>query len=694
MSKMGKEFDLGEDFNFDDEVEESKFKRVKTKVDKSDREKTEKDMGNFRINDEKKTVKVEKTQTIQRIEDANGLDFSDEQVEIITHTGSPLGVIACAGSGKTTVLVSKMIYREIEYKVKPLNMLAITFSADAVYDMKKKYRTLRKEVGIKKRGNAMFKTFHALFLMLLQSIDEYKDVKVDGGNKYKYLLGKYVEGVEEDDRMSVLDQMFSYRGSLINKGISKDGIENAEVLKGENNNTFNMENYKDIMKKYQEYKQLDGVIDFDDMQTLLYAEMVGKDNAEPVKAFQRVWGDGDVYIDEYQDISKIQRDIMDKLIKDFNRKTIIGDDDQSIYRFRGSDPKYILDFQHTYSKAEIKYLSENYRCRENILNEVIPMIETNKHRMDKSIRASKTGGNIEYIKTRGNIEPLITELLSELSGLDQGFYDDIAILVRNNSQRMLITDELIEQDVPVNIHNEKFSLQENKVYNTLLDIVEMIKQEDNALFIKHYKKLFPHLNKQAVNHYLYSEDSWYLDVTEQGMYNIRAEDFKRVQQIYETNNMYNALVHVWMLIKKYYKGLSDRGYGSYTRTEEIVKYMLKISKGYTMNDFLDSEENKYSRIRMWCGSDEALKVRTIHSVKGLEFGSVYIVGVNGDVIPDIRRYERLSNVHGYKSADRYMEEERRLLYVAWTRAKHRLVVSYDPKNPSVFLEELQGSEKE
>src|SRR5699024_12082235 len=121
------------------------------------------------------------------------------------------------------------------------------------------------------------------------------------------------------------------------------------------------------MQRYQEYKDIDGVIDFDDMQTLLYNEIVEEGNKEPVKAFQRVWGEGDIYIDEYQDISKIQRDVMDELVKDFNRLSVIGDDYQAIYSFRGSDPKYILDFKYTYHNAEVKYLSTNYRCAENIL---------------------------------------------------------------------------------------------------------------------------------------------------------------------------------------------------------------------------------------------------------------------------------------------------------------------------------------
>src|SRR5699024_7738338 len=389
-----------------------------------------------------------------------------------------------AGSGKTTVLVSKMVYRELEHNIKPLNMLAITFTADATVDMKEKYKEVRRKTKLKRRGMATFKTFHALFLMLLTSMDEYKNMKVVNGNENKYLLAKYVKGSDEEDKQSVIEQMFSYRGAVINRGISTDGIENAEVFMSETVN-FKIDNYKEIMEKYNDLKTLDGVIDFDDMQTILYDEIVNKENKETVKSFRRVWRNGDVYIDEYQDISKVQRDIMDKLIKNFNRLTVIGDDDQSIYSFRGSDPKYILDFPFTYSRAELKYLSTNYRCGSNILNAVKPVIENNKNRMEKDIKAFNEGGEVKLIKTKGNNAPLIDEIKYELEGLDTSLYEFIAVLVRNNSQRMVLADELLENDVAVNIKNTKFSLQENKFYNTLLDIIEMIKEEDNKMFVTH-----------------------------------------------------------------------------------------------------------------------------------------------------------------------------------------------------------------
>jgi len=679
--------DIDFDFDFEEKTDrkESKFDTLNKVEIETDTEK-DKERDTLGKDESKKEEKVT-NKNILKIEDAMGVSFSEEQKDIIQHTGSPLGVVSGAGSGKTTVLVSKMVYRELEHNIKPLNMLAITFTADATVDMKEKYKEVRRKTKLKRRGMATFKTFHALFLMLLTSMDEYKNMKVVNGNEYKYLLAKYVKGSDEEDKQSVIEQMFSYRGAVINRGISTDGIENAEVFMSETVN-FKIDNYKEIMKKYNDLKTLDGVIDFDDMQTLLYDEIVNKENKEPVKSFRRVWGNGDVYIDEYQDISKVQRDIMDKLIKNFNRLTVIGDDDQSIYSFRGSDPKYILDFPFTYSRAELKYLSTNYRCGSNILNAVKPVIENNKNRMEKDIKAFNEGGEVKLIKTKGNNAPLIDEIKYELEGLDTSLYEFIAVLVRNNSQRMVLADELLENDVAVNIKNTKFSLQENKFYNTLLDIIEMIKEEDNKLFVTHCRKLFPHIRKTKIDFYLYSDENWYEDLVEENKYNVRSTDISLIKKIKETNNMFNAFVGVWKLVRLYYKNLGDRGFGSFKRVEDIMRYVLKISKNFKINDYMEKEEKKYAKLRLWCGSSEALEISTIHSVKGLEYDTVFFVGVDNDIIPNESRYDDMMQKRKFNNANNYIEEERRLFYVAWTRAIHKLVVTYDAEKPSRFISEL------
>lgn len=887
------DIELEDDFLFDG-VESPKKKEENNKEEKEIKEKSKVEkIEEMEIEDEleeyiEETEKIEQetskgTKELNRIKDVMGLDFNKEQEEIITHSNKPLVVLSGAGSGKTTVLVSKMLYREIKDNIKPINMLAITFSKRATDEMQDRYFQARRKMNLKKVALPTFKTFHSLFKMLLSVIDGYKHVKVVSYTNYLYELSKYVKMVDEKQKSVVLESMFNYQSYLINHGLSLDGIENAGVkLKEEHN--FNLENYKTIVSKYLELKEEDGAIDFNDMQAILYKEIVENKNKKPIDAFRRVWGDGDVYVDEYQDVCNIQIKIMDALIKDFNRFTVIGDDDQcwhedslvkttegtvkmkdikvgdkvetmqkgkvkylevthktdvmeketvtiktelgkeitvtydhkcfvyngsietqgkerfilhmnqkkhgvlvydfekgnifpynrykdaykyvtstgesykeiydymglyisvmpaeqikeghhvpivingeqrldkvisvsplsekkkvyhlevaetgilvadgvithnSIYSFRGSNPQFIRDFPFIYENSERKYLSINYRCKENILNPILSSINKNENRVPKNIKAFNSGGEVEIIDTSENDEMYINAVIDELGDdIEEAILDDIAILVRHNSQRMLLSDKLIETGVPINIVNRQFSLQKNKVYNKILDVIYMIKEQDFKLFSQLSRTIFPHIHKKVIQKYQYSHENWYNDLVLENHYAVPNETINSIREIEKTNNMYNLVGYAWKLLRDDYRRMAKAGFGNMETTQEIVKHMLNISKGLTKTEFLELEKKKEMRIDLWEGSDEALRIDTIHSVKGLEFGTVFIYGVDDTVIPNEKYIEGLLRKGSKKDVEEYIEEERRLFYVAWTRAKDRLVVGYNKNRPSRFMSEV------
>lgn len=928
---------------------------------------------------EENKVEKKEREVLEKMEKVLGMTLSEEQLAIIKHTGAPLNVLAGAGSGKTTVLVLKKLFMEMVHGEKPIHMLAITFSARARQEMEERYFGLRRQLKLPKQAMPTFRTFHALFLMLLQSMGKYDRVKVLDFNKYRNQLSSMVVAGEDNEKSRVLDEMFNFKGNLINKGLSKNGIEFAD-LHYEKSSVFKIDNYLRVMEKYEELKAYEGYIDFDDMQTILYEELIEKGNEEPVKAFQRVWGDGSVYIDEYQDISKIQRMIMDVLIKDFNRFTVIGDDDQcweentevntlqgikkirdittndvvetvvngelvfrrvnyvtekmkkktmvvttasgkkiettkdhkffatgidlkedqeyayvsyeqnkgykvgttvclsntlqeikketeqivkvwvltgfslvgkaekfkrylnkwyqqdgkldgkslledvgyrqdmphvcvndmnernvyvvmneyegagveyygldrtiretfksyvearkfaeklckdlevdnvyerylfrggylevlpaiqlfegmkipvkdgnnvvleeivlieesygkkgvyhlevegtgilvaadvvthnSIYSWRGSDPGYIIDFPYHYKQAVRLKLTVNYRCREEILNPILPSISKNQRRVEKDIRAFNSGGQVELLPIKNNIQPLIEALVEELDGYEGIMFKEIAVLVRQNSQRILVADGLIERGIPVNVTHENNSLQNNNFYKSVMDIIQMIKEKNNKLFIRHARKLAPQLGKSLVEKYNYVEETWYDDVCVRGMYHIQDEKVDLIRKIYKTNNMYNAVVYAWKLVSDYYKEITSKGFGSYARVVEIAKYVMTITRGKSIEEYERMEGIKRSRVRLWVGSEEAVRIDTLHSVKGLEYDTVYLVGMDGNMIPSMARYNEFIQEGNIQQAEDYIEEERRLFYVGWTRAKERLVVSYNKENPSMFLGEL------
>lgn len=265
----------------------------------------------------------QENEALGRIEKAMGVEFSDEQRTVIQHSGKPLNVISCAGSGKTTVLVAKMMYRELVGGITPVNMLGITFSSAATSEIEQRYRGTRKKLRLRNTSMPTFKTFHSLFLMILRSIKGYKNHTVVSEGKYMFQLMKMVRSDGARDNHEIYTNIMSHRSSMINHGYSVDGIEGAIFEDVQ----FNVDNYNAIITKYNEMKEQDKVLDFDDMLVFLYKELIENECEEARESFRRVFHD--IYIDEYQDISKVQLDIIDNLIGDESKLVAIGDDDQS-----------------------------------------------------------------------------------------------------------------------------------------------------------------------------------------------------------------------------------------------------------------------------------------------------------------------------------------------------------------------------
>lgn len=264
---------------------------------------------------------------IDDISKSLGVPYSEEQRKIIRHSGKPLNIVSCAGSGKTAVLIAKMLFDQQHNGVQPYNILAITFNTKASEEIKERYIKGARNMNL--RGQPEFKTFHALFLMMLKTVNKYRNVNVlSSTGKYTFKLLDIVRKPSEDsDKSTLLQDMFSFRSKLINNNISITGVDNLEQFEDSEEFSFNIDNYRSVMTKYNQLKEKDNVIDFDDMIRLIYEELVEHKNQQIIDNFQNVYKY--VYIDEYQDISNIQMEIMDILIKDKNKFVSIGDDDQS-----------------------------------------------------------------------------------------------------------------------------------------------------------------------------------------------------------------------------------------------------------------------------------------------------------------------------------------------------------------------------
>lgn len=659
-------------------------------------------------------VNSNKEETLKLIGEAMSREFSDEQLEIITSYGSPENVIACAGAGKTTVSIAKMLYQIIEFDMKPFEILSITFSKKAAQEIEDRYVKASEKLGF--RGySPIFKTFHAYFYSQVRLIPKYRSFTVTSPSEYKYQLSNLVTSYGTTSKSEVFDVYMSIRSALINFGVSIDGIvgvPNSPVFKDSGIDYFN---YVDVVTAYNQEKEDKQQLDFDDMQILLLQELTNAgEESTIIKRFQSAYKM--IILDEYQDISPIQSQIMNLLLSPEQVKSLvaIGDDDQSIYSFRGSNPSYIIDFLMLYPDAERRFISTNYRCGSNIIDSVAPMITNNSHRVDKQLKAFKQGGVVDYIDldTKAGADKVLNMLKSDLlEGSDVG---ETAVLVFHNSQRLILADRLAEQGLPVDVLDSKWLLSRSKIYKELVEIVEMVKEHKGYLFAKHAYKFMPSVKRAGVEAYKNNRKSdWYNDIVLEGRYQLDSDILNAINKIHESENAFTCLYYAWKMLIENYKRLARKGYANLNTVGDLVSYILSLTADsqekhtITWKIFLESEAIKRNNLLTLIGYENAFKINTIHSTKGLEFKKVFLYGLSDkilnseemlDYVTDIATEtpDRLSSIaldidSVLKVVLQYntsVEETRRVFYVGATRAEEELYYCYHGKQPFVLLEEL------
>lgn len=648
---------------------------------------------------------------LNKVENLMGKSFSDEQRKIITHYGKPLNVIACAGAGKTTVSIAHMLMLELVHKVKPSEILSITFSKKASDEISERYMLSRRKLG-QTNYKPTFKTFHALFKMLLEELPYYRGYRVAMANEFKFDLFKVVKSDGYRDKGDIFDTYMNVRSALINKGISPDGVSgfSTEMLA----DNLNVDNYIEVIEAYNELKGAKQSFDFDDMQVLLLQALENGED-ELVTKFQSMYSH--IILDEYQDISPIQESILNQLLSNKQIKGLmaIGDDDQAIYGFRGSAPQYIINFVYNYPSARRYFLSTNYRCKSNILDEVKPCVSSNRMRVDKPLNTFADGGKVTYLDTdtEEGAETFNKMLLDDLSGNIN--VSDIAVLVRFNNQRVILADLLAEQGIPVDVKDERYLLSNNTTYKVLTEVIKMVKENNGYLFKRHYFKFGKHIRKEHVAIYSSRKDTnWYMDAME-GKFGYSQKKLSLLREMHETTNAYDLILLAWKLTRDYYKELGKKGFVNLGFVVSVVYHMLNLTLDVEGNPtisfstFERAESYKRSKLIDFIDSPSTFNIHTMHSVKGLEYRKVYLYGLsegmvskedllesyakdalmeaaNNGMMDEADSLDIISSISDYSSN---VQEERRVFYVACTRAEEELVLCYNGKNPLALLDEMK-----
>ena len=616
------------------------------------------------------------------------LDYlNKEQKEAVLKTEGPLLILAGAGSGKTRVLTTKIAYLIEECGVSPYSILAITFTNKAAQEMKDRVFSL---IGTKAKG-AQISTFHSFGVRILT--DYYDKLGYDKN----FII------MDSDDSLSIVKKILKKK-ELDPKSYNPNGIRNQisscknEMITPDKYSKFALGDYEQVVyETYLEYEKTlkeNNAVDFDDL--LLLPLKLFKEHKDVLEKYQDRFQY--VLIDEYQDTNETQY-MMSKMISEkYKNICCVGDVDQSIYSFRGANYRNILNFEKDYPNATIIKLEQNYRSTTTILDAANDVIKNNKDRKEKVLWSDKGKGDlISYYRAFNGIDEAqyVTREIKKLvnDGIE---YKDIAVLYRTNAQSHTIEEELLKDSVPYRIvggvgfysrkeikdllaylrliYNSKDNISLLRIINvpkrgignkTISNLIEKANREGKSVFdsIDSGKEL---AFKDMINSL--KEQSKTLTITELVD---RILEVTGIKAEYESEKTLDSEIRLENLeeLKTVTRTFEER-----EGLVSLEDFLLEVSLVTDVNEY-DTDPNKVS-------------LMTVHSVKGLEYGYVFIVGLEEGLFPHINSL--LNNNE--------LEEERRLMYVAITRAKEKLYIvnaqnrmlyGQDTANvPSRFIKEI------
>ena len=616
--------------------------------------------------------------------DLSGLN--KEQLEAVKHVDGPMLVLAGAGSGKTRVLTSRIAYL-IENGVSVDNILAITFTNKAAKEMK--------EREIKLIGNdaksIQISTFHSLGLKILK--ENYARL----GYKSNFVI------LDSDDTLTVVKKIMkdlNLNPKFYNARDIRNKISSAKNELMDPSKFSKVEFDSNIIAVYEKYMKkllINNSVDFDDLLTLPIK--LFREYPDVLKYYQDKYKY--VLIDEYQDTNEAQYVFSKMLCNNHKNIFVVGDNDQAIYAFRGANYKNILNFEKDYPDCKVILLEENYRSTQNILDAANSVIKHNKMRKDKNLWCNNdVGSKVKYIKVDSDKEECayVSDKIKELHDNNVN-YENIAILYRTNAQSRLIEEEMLKNGIPYRIVGS-FYFYNRKEIKDLLCYLRLINnhQDDVSLLrvINTPKRGIGDKTIENITNIATEKGISLFDAIESGkelsFKNLILDMEKKCENLTLTE-MVDIVLNDSGIKNEY----SDKSLESEIRLENLEEFK-SITKGYeeeygviSLTDFLN-EVSLVSDISEHQDSDNKVSLMTIHSVKGLEFDNVFIVGMEEGLFP---HYNSINE--GTIAA---IEEERRLCYVAITRAKKNLWMLNAKKRmlfgntqinmPSRFMDEIDS----
>ena len=381
--------------------------------------------------------------------------YNDSQVKAIGHFNGPCLTLAGPGSGKTAVITERTKNLITKYHVNPSNILVITFTKAAALEMKTRFLSLM--------GNGSypvtFGTFHAVYFSILKHAYNYNANNIVREEQKYALMRELVQKhrLEYEDETEFVSSILGEISMVKNTGVSIEHYYSTNCAE----NIF-----RRIYGEYHEYLHQHKLIDFDDM--LVYTYELFRERKDILSAWQRKFQY--ILIDEFQDINKIQFDIVKMLAAPENNLFVVGDDDQSIYRFRGARPELMLHFKDDYPEAEQILLDTNYRSQKEIVEASLRLIGCNKERFQKKIQANQEAGEpVEYAVFKSQREEIAKIIWDIQAHMDRGGrYEDFAILFRTNTQPQMLMEKLLEYNIPFRMKDNVPNLYEHWIAKDII----------------------------------------------------------------------------------------------------------------------------------------------------------------------------------------------------------------------------------
>lgn len=610
-------------------------------------------------------------------------NLNSRQQEAVKVKEASILVIAGAGSGKTKVLTHRITHLIFKKKINPGNILAVTFTNKAAQEMKNRIEFISKDISSSKIMKGLWMgTFHSICARILR-----QEIDVLGYDK-NYVI------YDKSDQLSMIRRCLKaldldskkYSPNIISSIIdkAKNNLEDVEIFE------YNALNYYKkivarVYKQYQEELFENNALDFNDL--ILLTVKLFKEKTEILENYQNKFKY--ILVDEYQDINFAQYQLVKLLSGKYNNLFVVGDPDQSIYKFRGADLSNILKFEQDFPHSRVIKLEQNYRSTKVILEGAANLIKHNRNRKEKELWTDKKGG--EKIRCYEAVSALdeavfVSQEIIKLNKEKDKTFKDFAILYRTNAQSRAFEEIFSKQDIPFRVVGGLRFYERKEVKDILAYLRFVHDQKDRVSFLRiinNAKLGIGKITLSRIEELARKNNLNFHQSLKQGLRVIKISADRK-----EAINKFTSLIDEFNekkkeikgsellieLIRKinYYEELKKEGeFKAQSKIENIKELILGVQ------EFEENNEDKslttfleyvalITDIDLYKGEEDVVTVMTLHSAKGLEFPVVFITGFEEGIFPHSRSL----------NSGEELEEERRLCYVGMTRAKERLYLTY------------------